>query len=127
MTMSNETLLTQEPDYEKAFDEFYGTSNVSCDDTDTELDCLARADEAAAYDENRERYMSVMRQDFPKDFTDDDPFTAALLDNYKNKGDELTMVTIRELKRDNKAALKYLPENFSFDFQKHVTIMGCPL
>lgn len=25
--------------------------------------------------------MSVMRQDYPKDFTDDDPFTAALLDS----------------------------------------------
>lgn len=38
------------------------------------------------------------------------------------KGDELTMVTIKELKRDNKAALKYLHEKFSFDFQKPVTI-----
>lgn len=78
--MTNETILTQEPDYEKAFNEFYGTP-IEYDDTDTELDCLARADEAAAYDENRERYMSVMRQDFPKDFADDNPFTAALLDS----------------------------------------------
>ncbi len=31
-------------------------------------------------DESRERYLSAMRQDFPKDFADDDPFTSALLD-----------------------------------------------
>lgn len=35
---------------------------------------------------------------------------------------ETIMVTIKELKRDNKAALKYLHEKFSFDFQKPVTI-----
>lgn len=58
-------MINKEPDYEKAFNEFYGTNSDSYDDTDTELDCLARADEAAAYDEDRERYMSVMRQDFP--------------------------------------------------------------
>lgn len=84
--MTNETLLTQEPDYEKAFNEFYGTQ-IEYDDTDTELDCLARADEAAAYDENQERYMSVMRQDFPKDFAYDDPFTAALLDSCEKRGE----------------------------------------
>ena len=27
-----------------------------------------------------ERYMSVMRQDYPKDFAEDDEFTATLLD-----------------------------------------------
>lgn len=84
--MSNKTLLTQYLDCEKAFNEFYGTS-TEYDDTDTELDYLARADEAAAYDENYERYMSVMRHDFPNDFADDDPFTAALLDLCENKGD----------------------------------------
>lgn len=89
-TVCGETLNVvdnnQEPNYEKAFDEFYGTNSDSYDDTDTELDYLARADEAAAYNENRERYMSVMRQDFPKDFADDDSFTAALLDSCENKG-----------------------------------------
>ena len=33
------------------------------------------------------------------------------------------MVTIKDLKRDNKAALKYLHDKFSFDFQKPVTII----
>ncbi len=47
---------------------------------DSDLDLLARADEAAAYNENYERYMSAMRHDFPKDFAEDDGFTAALLD-----------------------------------------------
>ncbi len=47
---------------------------------DSDLDLLARADEAAAYNENFKRYMSAMRQDFPKDFAEDDGFTAALLD-----------------------------------------------
>ncbi len=79
-------MINKEPNYEKAFDEFYGTP-IEYDDTDTELDSLARADEAAAYDEDRERYMSVMRQDFPKDFADDDPFTAALLDSSEKRGE----------------------------------------
>ncbi len=47
---------------------------------DSDLDLLARADEAAAYNENYERYMSAIRQDFPKDFTEDDEFISALLD-----------------------------------------------
>lgn len=33
------------------------------------------------------------------------------------------MTTIKELKQDNKAALKYLHDKFSFDFQKPVTII----
>ena len=72
----------QEPNYEKAFTEFFGTESNYYDDSD--LDLLARADEAAAYDE---RYESVMRQDFPKDFADDDPFTAALLDRREKRGE----------------------------------------
>lgn len=80
-------MINKEPDYEKAFNEFYGTNSDSYDDTDSDIDLLARADEAAAYDENRERYMSVMRQDFPKDFADDDPFTAALLDSCEKRGE----------------------------------------
>ncbi len=54
-------------------------------DYDSDLDLLARADEAAAYNENYERYMSAMRQDFPKDFAEDDGFTAALLDWSEEK------------------------------------------
>lgn len=79
--MSNETLLTQDPNYEQAFNEFYGTTNDHCDDSDSNLDLLARADEAAAYNE---RYESVMRQDFPKDYAEDDPFTATLLNAQEN-------------------------------------------
>ena len=63
-------MIDIEPDYEKAFNEFYGTE-CGYDDSDNELDLLARADEATAYNENYERYMSVMRQDFPKDFADE--------------------------------------------------------
>lgn len=70
----------REPNCEQAFNEFYGTNSDYIDDSDSELDLLARADEAAAYNENYERYMSAMRQDFPKDFAEDDEFTAALLD-----------------------------------------------
>lgn len=32
-------------------------------------------------------YMEIMKQDFPKDFADDDEFTAALLDWCENKED----------------------------------------
>lgn len=84
--MNNEVLSTQEPDYEKAFTEFFRTGTNYYNDSDSNLDLLARADEAAAYDEDRERYLSVMRQDFPKDFADDDPFTAALLDSCEKRG-----------------------------------------
>lgn len=31
-----------------------------------------------------ETYLQIMQQDFPKDFADDDPFTAALLDWCEN-------------------------------------------
>lgn len=85
--MNNEVLSTQEPDCEKAFTEFFGTKSDNYNDSDNDLDLLARADEAAAYDKNRERYMSVMRQDFPNDFADDDPFTAALLGSCEKRGE----------------------------------------
>ncbi len=75
--MSNKKLLIKEPDYEKAFTEFYGKTYDSFDDAGSDLDLLARADEAAAFNE---RYETVIRQDFPKDFADDDPFTSVLLD-----------------------------------------------
>ena len=78
--VGDEIAIDDNPDYEKAFNEFYGTDYNDDDDSDSELDLLARADEAEAYNENYERYMSVMRQDFPKDFADDNPFTEALLD-----------------------------------------------
>lgn len=83
-------MINKEPNYEKAFNEFYGTNNgyiSEYDNGDSELDYLARADEAAAYNEDRERYLSVMRHDFPKDFADDYPFTAALLDSCENRGE----------------------------------------
>lgn len=80
--MNNKTLLTQDPDCEQAFNEFYGTTNEHCDDSDSELDLLARADEAEAFNE---RYESVMRQDFPKDYAEDDPFTAALLETFETQ------------------------------------------
>lgn len=82
--MNNKTLSTQEPDYEKAFTEFFGTETDYFDDSDSELDLLARADEAAAYNE---RYEAVMYQDYPNDFADADPFTSALLDWCENKED----------------------------------------
>lgn len=80
--MIKETLLTQDPDYEKTFTEFYGATTDNYDNADSDLDLLARADEAEAYNE---RYESVMRQDFPKDFADDDPFITALLDWCESK------------------------------------------
>lgn len=77
-------MVSEGYDYDSAFRMVFGDSSCN-DDSDSDFDLLARADEAAAYDENRERYMSVMRQDYPKDFADDDPFTAALLDWCENK------------------------------------------
>ena len=79
-------MVSEGYDYDSAFRMVFGDTS-SYDDSDSDLDLLARADEAAAYDEDRERYMSVMRQDFPKDFADDDPFTAALLDNCEKRGE----------------------------------------
>ncbi len=35
----------------------------------------------AVEDIKKERYLSIMREDFPKDFADEDPFVAALLDD----------------------------------------------
>lgn len=75
-------------DCEQAFNEFFGTNNDGIDDSDSELDLLARADEVAAYNEDYERYMSAMRHDFPRDFADDDPFTSALLDWCENTEEE---------------------------------------
>ena len=34
-----------------------------------------------------EEYMAILKQDFPKDFGEDDEFTAALLDAYENRGE----------------------------------------
>ena len=55
------------------------------DDSDSDLDLLARADEAAAYNE---RYEAAMRQDYPNDFADDDSFISALLDWCEQRSDE---------------------------------------
>lgn len=55
------------------------------DDSDSDLDLLARADEAAAYNE---RYEAAMRQDYPNDFADDDPFISALLDWCEQRSDD---------------------------------------
>lgn len=53
---ANDEITNQEPDCEKAFDEFFGAHNGyiseqdrECDSDDNELDILARADEAAAF------------------------------------------------------------------------------
>ena len=73
-----------EPNYEQAFAESFGTESNYCDESDCDLDLLARADEAAAFNE---RYESVMHQDYPNDFADDDPFTAALLDSCEKRGE----------------------------------------
>lgn len=83
--ISDGNKTNKDPDCEQAFNDFYGTSSDSYDDADSDLDLLACADEAAAYNE---RYESVMRQDFPKDFADDDPFTAALLDWCEQRSDD---------------------------------------
>lgn len=32
-------------------------------------------------------YIAILKQDFPKDFADDDEFTAALLDSCENRGE----------------------------------------
>ena len=80
-------MVSEGYDYDSAYRLVFGENSTKTDDdSDSDLDLLARADEAAAYNENYERYMSVMRQDFPKDFADDDPFTAALLDSCDNRG-----------------------------------------
>ena len=78
-----------EPNYEKAFDEFYGTNhgciivpNRERDSNNGELVLLTRADKTEAFNV---RYMSVMHKDYPNDFADDDPFTSALLDWCENK------------------------------------------
>lgn len=56
----NDSMANQEPNCEEAFDEFYGAKNGyinerdrECYNNDNELDILARADEAAAYNENQ--------------------------------------------------------------------------
>ena len=77
-------MVSEGYDYDSAVRLVFGDASCN-DDSDSDLDLLARADEAAAYDENYERYMSAMRQDFSKDFADDDPFTSALLDWCENK------------------------------------------
>lgn len=79
-------MTNKEPNYEEAFNGFYGTP-IEYDYTDSDIDLLARANEAAVYNERCAIYMSVMRQDFPKDFADDDPFTAALLDSCEKRGE----------------------------------------
>lgn len=74
-------MVSEGYDYDSAFRMVFG--DTSCyDDNDSDLDLLARADEAAAFNE---RYESAMRQDYPNDFADDDPFTSALLDWCENK------------------------------------------
>jgi len=35
--------------------------------------------------EAEERYKKVMREDFPRDFADEDPFTSAMLDDLDKK------------------------------------------
>jgi len=35
-----------------------------------------------------EEYIAILKQDFPKDFAEDDEFTAALLDWYENRGED---------------------------------------
>lgn len=79
-------MVSEGYDYDSAFRMVFGDTS-SYDDSDSDLDLLARADEAAAYNERCAIYMSVMRQDFPKDFADDDPFTAALLDSCEKRGE----------------------------------------
>ena len=79
-------MVSEGYDYDNAVRIVFGDAS-SYDDSDSDLDLLARADEAAAYNERCAIYMSVMRQDFPKDFADDDPFTAALLDNCEKRGE----------------------------------------
>ena len=74
-------MVSEGYDYDSAFRMVFGDTS-SYDDSDSDLDLLARADEAAAFNE---RYESVMRQDYPNDFADDDPFTSALLDWCENK------------------------------------------
>lgn len=70
-------------DYDTAYRIVFGDTAIS-DDSDSDLDLLARADEAAAYNE---RYEAAMRQECPNDFADDDPFTAALLDWREQRSD----------------------------------------
>lgn len=77
-------MVSEGYDYDSAVRMVFGDASCN-DDSDSDLNLLARADEAAAYDENYERYMSAMRQDYPNDFADDDPFTSALLDLCENK------------------------------------------
>ena len=35
-----------------------------------------------------EEYIAILKQDFPKDFAEDDPFTAALLDWCETGGED---------------------------------------
>ena len=83
--MNNKTLLTQEPDREKAIDAFYGTDNDYYNDADSELDLLARADEAEAYNE---RYESVMRQDFTQT-CQGEPIMRELNDDFNHIAEKL--------------------------------------
>lgn len=38
---------------------------------------------------NDEEYIAILKQDFPKDFADDDEFTSALLDWSENTENEV--------------------------------------
>ncbi len=35
-----------------------------------------------------EEYIAILKQDFPKDYAEDDEFTAALLDWCENRGED---------------------------------------
>ncbi len=45
-----------------------------------------RYEKAKKQSVDEERYQKAMRSDYPKDFADEDPFTAALLDDLEEKG-----------------------------------------
>lgn len=36
---------------------------------------------------NDEKYIAILKQDFPIDFADDDPFTSALLNHFETRND----------------------------------------
>ncbi len=74
-------MVSEGYDYDTAYRMVCGDTAIS---DDSDLDLLARADEASAYNE---RYEAAMRQECPNDFADDDPFVSALLDWCEQRSD----------------------------------------